>query len=57
MILVLVAVLHLRELRRTMHDLSGRMHVSEEARQQVEMLERGFRGLLKITWAIVACET
>lgn len=57
MILVLVAVLHLRELRRTMHDLSGRMHVSEDARQQVEMLERGFRGLLKITWAIVACET
>ncbi|GJN90805.1 hypothetical protein Rhopal_003819-T1 [Rhodotorula paludigena] len=57
MILVLVAVLHLRELRRTMHDLSGRMHVSEEARQQVEMLERGFRGLLKITWAIVTCET
>ncbi|GAA6050344.1 hypothetical protein JCM3770_002973 [Rhodotorula araucariae] len=56
-VLVLTAVFQLRELRTTTHDMRGRAHQSDEARAQEEMIENGYKGLLHITYAIVACCT
>ncbi|BGP54603.1 hypothetical protein JCM8202v2_002190 [Rhodotorula sphaerocarpa] len=56
-VLCLTALLHLRELRRTMQDLRARAHVSEEARLQKSLIKHGYQSLLYVTCSIIAACT
>ncbi|BGP16569.1 hypothetical protein JCM10213_000519 [Rhodosporidiobolus nylandii] len=53
-LLVVSATLHLRELRKTMDELQNRSQMNDETRAQEQMLERSYRGLIYVTWAIIA---
>ncbi|GAA6008217.1 hypothetical protein JCM11491_001932 [Sporobolomyces phaffii] len=50
--LVGAGVLHLRELRRTMDDMSNRSQISPEAREQEKMIEQTYNSLVYITYAV-----
>ncbi|GAA5893554.1 uncharacterized protein JCM6883_003557 [Sporobolomyces salmoneus] len=51
-LLVGAGVLHLRELRRTMDELSNRTRVSPEARAQERMIEQTYNSLVYITYGV-----
>ncbi|BGP24992.1 hypothetical protein Rt10032_c09g3936 [Rhodotorula toruloides] len=53
-VLVATATLHLRELRKTMDELTHRAHQSEEAREQEAVIKRGYDGLVQVTYSIIA---
>ncbi|BGP08431.1 hypothetical protein JCM10049v2_004278 [Rhodotorula toruloides] len=52
-VLVATATLHLRELRKTMNELTNRAHQSEEAREQEAVIKRGYDGLVQVTYSII----
>ncbi|KWU47101.1 hypothetical protein RHOSPDRAFT_31236 [Rhodotorula sp. JG-1b] len=56
-VLCLTASLHLRELRKTMHELRGRAYLSEEARAQETVIKHGYQSLSYVTWSIIAACT
>ncbi|GAA5835938.1 hypothetical protein JCM5353_003094 [Sporobolomyces roseus] len=51
-LLVSAGVLHLRELRRTMDELSNRTRVSPEAREQEKIIETTYNSLVYITYGV-----
>ncbi|GAA5978048.1 hypothetical protein JCM5350_007380 [Sporobolomyces pararoseus] len=51
-LLVGAGVLHLRELRRTMDELSNRTRISSEAREQEKLIEQTYNSLVYITYAV-----
>ncbi|GAA5874517.1 hypothetical protein JCM16303_002890 [Sporobolomyces ruberrimus] len=51
-LLVGAGVLHLRELRRTMDEMSNRTHVTPEAREQERMIEQTYNSLVYITYGV-----
>ncbi|GAA5872867.1 hypothetical protein JCM8547_005722 [Rhodosporidiobolus lusitaniae] len=53
-LLVISATMHLRELRKTMDDLRNRSQLDDDVRNQEQSLEAAYRGLVYVTWSIIA---